>query len=202
MDKMNESIIHELMSAIDTLSATVDSLRTIAPESPVAVTRNEDGLLVPEVDEDDVCVVDPVNNKMTKAQIIEKYDQLANMYKEEHSSRKQVIKLCSLLEKRVADLVKDNEGRLSRSESGALRQELRTLYRKYSALHKPLTQLKCAVSDSDMISVKKSDLEYLSDVVSDAIHKPEGLMLIQLHKIRNMIRQIMREGSISRLYRR
>lgn len=202
MDKVNESIIHELMSAIDTLTATVESLRTVVPGSPVAVTRNEDGLLVPEADENDVCVVDPISNKMTKAQIIEKYDQLANMYKEEHNSRKQVVKLCSLLEKRVADLAKDSEGRLSRSESDALKQKLKALDSQYSALHEAHTQLKYAVNNPDVITVNKSDLDYLSDAVLDAIHKPEGLMFIQLRKICNMIRQLMRDGSISRMYRR
>ena len=204
MGTFNDDAVERLTDAVKQLNDTVESITSDSFEHPLVMIRNNEGLLVPADEKDfteDVEVsVDTVTNKMTKAQILEKYNKLANQYRNVNLRHRRFMKLFGTLEHRSTELAKDVMSRPSRSEYDALSSEYKSLKVKYESLHSAYVRANNAVlsrpEEDDLISVRKSDLENISIALLSAENKPSGHMLIAVRRIRSMIRQIIRDGEI------
>ena len=204
MGTFNEDAVERLTNAVKQLNDTVESITAEGFKHPLVMIRNDEGLLVPADEKDfteDVEIsVDPVTDKMTKAQILEKYNKLADQYRNEYIRHRRFMKLFGTLEHRSTELAKDIMSRPSRSEYDALSSEYKSLKVKYESLHSAYVRANNAVlsrpEEDDLISVRKSVLENISIALLSAEDKPLGRMLVDIRNIRSTIRQIIRDGEI------
>lgn len=203
MEAINGAVISELNVAIERLVATVEALqasRTASEETSLKVVQNAEGLYVPEEFTNDAieqfAPAERVNEKMTKAVIIEKYNKLADAYDKECSRHRRFMKLFSMIAM----------SRPSRSEYDAFKKEHSDLRAKYVSLYNEYVKLKdhlhAMQEASTSPEINKDDLELVSLLLLEATNKPAGLMEIDVRKARNMIKQLLRKGKINITHRK